>query len=314
MAGEKSKSSGEIGEKLAAGVLSTMGWRDKLNNVSIPCNTRSHLNLEGNQKQSHGDDVVFLYQSPFHDDRTDIVHVSVKNKLDNYPAEQTLRTQFKAHIEDLHQTICCAKHDPQVKELTTAFGARKNKRHSGVLIWLQNDDEDIDKDIKPLLAKSKSLGQADDTPFYVIDNARATFLLKVVDDAQRRFEKQWKFLYPPIGTALKAEEPRTGDFLPLELVASEIVPMVAKVEGRSELVIYANQPFSGHAYKKLISYGLQFAAGLVEKIHIGMPNYNAAHDEAEATTTRLAFANRPEVVRPFSFQRSILDYLQEAAR
>jgi len=314
MAGEKSKSSGEIGEKLAAGVLSTIGWRDKLNNVSIPCNTRSHLNKEGNPRQSHGDDVIFLYHNPFHDDRTDVVHVSVKNKLDTYPAsEQTLRAQFKAHLDELHQTISCAKYDPQVNALAKSFGARKNKQHSGVLIWLQNDDEDIERDIKPLLAKSR-LGQTDDTPFYVIDNARATFLLNVVDDARRRFQAGWKFLYPPIGTALKPDESRVGEVLPLELVASDIVPLVAKVDGSNELVLYANELFSEHAYKKLIAYGLHFASGLVDKIQIGMPNYNAAHDDAEATRARLAFAGRPEEVRPFSFKRSILDYLQEAPR
>lgn len=308
MAGEKSKTSGEIGEKLAEGVLKILGWKDKLNNVPIPCNTSTHLNDKGNPRVSHGEDVVFLYHNPFHDDRTDVVHISVKNKIDSYPAEQTLRTQFKNHLEELHQTIACARHDSQVHELAKAFGARKNKAHSGVLIWLHNNDQDIEHDIKPTLAKTR-IGQTNDVPIYVIDNARAAFLLNIVDHANREFAG-WQFYYPHIGTALKADMSRTGTSLPLELVAADIVPLLVTVSGHNELALYANEPFTADTYRKLVAYGLHFAGGLVGKIHIGLPNYNAAKDQAEATKARLAFADRKEDVQPFSFKRSILDFLQ----
>lgn len=308
MAGEKSKTSGEIGEKLAEGVLKILGWRDKLNNVPIPCNTPTHLNDKGNPRVSHGEDVVFLYHNPFHDDRTDVVHISVKNKIDSYPAEQTLRTQFKNHLEELHQTIACARHDSQVHELAKAFGARKNKAHSGILIWLHNNDQDVEHDIKPTLAKTR-IGQTNDVPVYVIDNARAAFLLNIVDHANREFAS-WQFYYPHIGTALKADMSRTGTLLPLELVAADIVPLLVTVSGHNELALYANEPFTADTYRKLVAYGLHFAGGLVGKIHIGLPDYNAAKDQAEATKARLAFADRKEDVQPFSFKRSILDFLQ----
>lgn len=309
MAGEKSKTSGEIGEKLAQGLLRILGWRDNLNNVSIPCNTPTHLNSNGNPRQSHGEDVVFLYHNPFHDDRTDVVHISVKNKIDSYPAEQTLRTQFKSHMEELHQTIACAQYDSQVHDLAKTFGARKYKVHSGVLIWLHNDYQNIEHDIKPALAKTR-LGHASDLPVYVIDNARAAFLLNIVDHADRTFV-DWQFYFPHIGTALKPDISRTGTTLPLELVAADIVPLLVKIDGRNELALYANEPFTTDTYKKIVEYGLHFAGGLVGKIHIGLPDYNAAKDEAEAAKARLAFAERKEVVQPFSFKRSILDFLQE---
>ncbi len=309
MAGEKSKTSGEIGERLAEGVLRILGWRDKLSNVHIPCNTSSHLNSDGKPRQSHGEDIVFLYHNPFHDDRTDLVHISVKNKINSYPGEQALRTQFKNHLEELHQTIACARHDSQVHDLAKAFGAQKNKVHSGMLIWLHNDDQDIEHDIKPALAKTR-LAQTNDVPVYVIDNARAAFLLNIVDHANREFA-EWQFYYPHIGTALKADMSRTGDTLPLELVVADIVPLLITVSGSNELALYANEPFTTDTYKKLVAYGLHFAGGLVGKIHIGLPDYNAAKDQTEATKARLAFADRKEDVQPFSFRRSILDFLQE---
>jgi hypothetical protein len=309
MAGEASKTSGEIGEKLAQAILAMIGWRDKLKNVPIPCNTASHINDQGNPRQSHGDDSIFIYHNPFHDDRTDIVHVSVKNKIQTYPAEQTLRTQFKEHLEELHQTIHCAKHDPTVSELCKAYGARRIRQHSGLLIWLQNDDTDIERDIKPMLAKTR-LQQSNDVPVYVIDNARASFFLKVVDDMSRR-QGDWEYYYPPIGTSVKAVEARRGPILPLELIASDIVPIVRSEAGRKELLLYANEPFGRDTYKKLVAYGLRFASGLVDTIRVGMPDFNPAHDESEAATARMEFSDRPEEVLPFSYARSILNLLQE---
>ena len=60
MAGEKSKTSGEIGEKIAGRLLEKIGWAGSLKNIPIPCNTRSHVNEAGNQRTSHGEDRVFF--------------------------------------------------------------------------------------------------------------------------------------------------------------------------------------------------------------------------------------------------------------
>ena len=42
--GEKSKSSGEIGEKIANSLLELIGWKDSIQNISIDCTDSSHLN------------------------------------------------------------------------------------------------------------------------------------------------------------------------------------------------------------------------------------------------------------------------------
>lgn len=76
--GEKSKKSGEIGEKIASELLLLIGWKNSLHNINIDCNSPKHENESGKQRSTHGEDQVFIYHNPFHDDRTDIVHVSVK--------------------------------------------------------------------------------------------------------------------------------------------------------------------------------------------------------------------------------------------
>ena len=311
MAGEKSKKSGEIGETLAAALLDRIGWKNLIHNVSVSCNTPTHVNDKGSPRQSHGEDQIYLYNNPFHDDRTDYVHVSNKNIIGSYPKEGTLRSSFKNHIKELGQTIACAKHNQKLREIGTSFKAKKNRYHAGLLIWLHNDHEDIEKSILADLAPSR-LDLESETPYYVIDNGRASFLLKVVDDLRKRaFGGDYQFFYPRIGTSITVDEMRTGKELPLELLASDVIPAVVTINGSKELILYANESFDSDSYKNLMAYGLSFASGLLTTIRIGMPNYNAARDEEVVSQARLVFHSRPEEISPFSFNRSILDFLQE---
>ena len=314
MAGEKSKTSGEIGEALATALLERIGWKHLIHNVSIDCNTPTHVNDQGKLRQSHGEDQIYLYNNPFHDDRTDFVHVSNKNILGSYPKEGTLRSSFKSHIKELSQTIECAKYNQKLREIGTGFKAKKNRYHAGLLIWLHNDHENVEKSILTDLASSR-LDIEGEVPYYVVDNGRASFLLKVVDDLRRRAsDGDYQFFYPRIGTSITVDEMRTGKELPLELLASDIIPAVVTTDGSKELILYANESFDFESYKNLMAYGLSFASGLITTIRIGMPNFNAARDEEIVSQARLLFHNRDEEISPFSFNRSILDLLQEGAQ
>ncbi|MBS9429350.1 GapS4a family protein [Photorhabdus akhurstii] len=308
--GENSKKSGEIGEKITNKILSSIGWKESLNNVSIKCNSPGHLTESGRKRATHGEDQIYIYHSPFHDETTNIVHISVKNNIHKYPAEGTLKNKFKEYINELQKTIDCAKYSPELKELSTANSARKNKVHSGLLIWLHNDNTNIESDIISTLATTR-IEQNIKTPIYVIDNARASFLLKTIDDINRKFDSnKIKFFYPKIGSSILVEENRTGNNLPLELIASDIIPFTVEEDNGLSLVFYANQTFSSDAYKKLISYALQFSNGLVPKITIGMPDYNPTKHEQDAKIARMNFSNRNESIIPFSFSRSILSLLE----
>lgn len=311
MSGEKSKSSGEIGEKLAAKLLDMLGWGKALSNISIDCNTRTHLGEGGKQKKSHGEDRVFLYNNPFHDDRTDVVHISVKNTSDKYPGKVGVVTELKAHLTELNEIIDCAKNSPELNQIIHSSKVRRHIFHSGVLIWLHNDLTEIEKDIKPALSHVR-LDPNHTTPIYLIDNARATFLLKIIEDLRSKEQNsKFSFYYPRIGTAVSVDEERSGALLPLELLAADIVPAKLSVNGATELVIYANQTFSEDAYRKLIAYGLNFANGLVNTIRIGMPGYNPARDIQTADRASLAFPNRSEKTSPFSIDKTLLSLLEQ---
>lgn len=310
--GESSRKSGEIGEKLTSALLERIGWKPLMQNISIDCNTSAHINNEGNPRQTHGEDQIFLYHNPFHDDRTDFVHVSDKNNLEKYPREGTLKSLFKAYLKELHQTMDCAKYNPKLREVGSSYGAKKIRFHSGLLVWLHNDLEDIEKNIRPDLANVRLEIESDD-PIYVVDNARASFLLKVVDDLKRRSSAggDYNFFYPKIGTAVSVDAERKGKFLPLELLAAEMIPALLQKDGRQEMFLYSDEPFDAGAYKRLVAYGLNFNSGLVSNIRIGIPDFNPVRHKEEIDQVRMAFHERTEVVTPFSFTRSILDLLQE---
>lgn len=308
MSGETSKSSGEIGEKLASRLLQMLGWKALMHNVSIDCVTDKHVNAEGNPRKSHGEDQIFLYHNPFHDDRTDVVHVSNKNAINGYLSSK-LKTDFKSHIRELSETAECASFGRKLNEICKSFKTKKTVSHSGLLIWLHNDEGDLERDIKGDLENSR-LDSVVKIPIYLVDSNRASFLLNVVDDASKR-EGEYEFYYPRIGTSLSVDEQRSGKVLPLELIAAEVVPVVIRRGEASELVIYANQEFNQSTYKALIGYALTFSAGWVKKISIGTKDYNPARDKEEADLVRMSFHERQEDIVPFSYNRSILALIAE---
>lgn len=311
MSGEKSKKSGEIGEAITKALLDCIGWKNLMHNISIKCNTPSHVNSEGNSRQSHGEDQIFLYHSPFHDERTDFIHVSDKNVSGNYPNGAALKTKFKEHLKELHQTIECAKYSQKLRDISSTFGAKRHRNHSGLLVWLHNDDENIERGIIQELSNTR-LDIESDEPFYIIDNARASFLLKVVDDLRKKSrDGEYKFFYPRIGTAITVDEQRTGKILPLELIASDVIPAIVRNNENQEIIIYTSERFCADYYKNLIAYGLSFATGLITKIRIGMPDFNPSKDQDDIIQARMAFHHRTEEIVPFSFNRSILDLIQE---
>ncbi|MGE5475526.1 MAG: hypothetical protein ACM3Q1_02640 [Bacteroidales bacterium] len=306
--GETSKTSGEIGEALASSLLKKIGWKNFIKNISVPCASRSHINENNNQRQTHGEDQIYVYSSPFHDDLTEVVHISNKNHIGNYPSGQTLKTNFKAHIKQLVETIECAEVSEELRKVLDEVQAKATIHHSGLLTWFHNEGN-LEHNIKAELANARMEAYGD-IPICLIDNERAAFLMKVVNNAQS-IDSGFVFYYPKIGTSITVDEKRAGRALPLELISADIIPVLIRKDGARELLIYANIPYDPESYKRLIGYSLSFATGLIEKIRIGLPNYNPAQHRQEISTIRLGFDQRNEEIETFSFNSSIMDLLED---
>ena len=312
MAGEISKKSGDIGEKIAEKLLEKIGWKEQIHNISIACSDDNHVNSSGNQKKSHGEDIIYLYDTPFHDDTTVIAHISVKHKMEGYgTSESAVTSEFRSHIKGLEEIIACAKYDEEFNSLIGLTTIKKNRKDIGILIWLHSNKNEIDRSILPIIAKSRP-DLKGDTPYYIIDSARASFLLKVINDLEKRSNKgEYQFYYPKIGTSISVESDRKGHFLPIELIVSDIIPAIVSVDSQNQFYLYSREIFSDIAYKNLIAYALNFSAGLVSKIYIGFPDYNSVINEDMAKMIRSSFKDRREEIIPFSYNSSILDLLQE---
>lgn len=309
--GESSKKSGEVGETITKKLLSIIGWKQSIHNVSIKCNTAKHLNDKGSPKRTHGEDQIFLYDSPFHDDITEFIHISVKNTINKYPGSDGLKTKFKEYSNELYEIIECAEYSPELSEISNTFVSKKHRNHVGLLVYLQNDIDGIERNIRPDLANIR-LEKESDIPIYLIDNARASFLLKIADYLKSNsVGGSYEFFYPQIGTSVSVESPRTGNYLPVELIASDVVPALITKNGVIEMIVFANESFDSNVYKQLIEYSLHFATGLVSRIKIGMRDFNSAQDEEIVQKVRMSFKDREELITPFCFKRSILDLYQE---
>lgn len=179
--------------------------------------------------------------------------------------------------------------------------------HSGLLTWFHNDTDNLEKDIKKELLNSR-MDSFGNVPIYLVDNERASFLMKVIDYSEG-IDSNFTFYYPRTGTSITEDVNRKGKALPLELISSDIIPVLVKKGGARELIIYTNTPYDGDVYKRLVGYSLSFATGLIDKIGIGMPDYNPAKHAEEVSSIALGFS-REEEIEPFSFNASILDFLE----
>ena len=114
---------------------------------------------------------------------------------------QILDEKFINDIKELEQIIQCAKYNSEIDSLIESYKAKVNVRHIGVLVWLHNDKDNIDRNILPVIARSKPSLDGD-TPYYIIDSGRASFILKVINDLSSKSNGNYQFYYPKIGTSI----------------------------------------------------------------------------------------------------------------
>lgn len=308
--GEKSKSSGEFGEQLTAAFLEAIGWKQGLRSISIPCNNDSHVGSGGNARKSHGDDGVFIYNNPFYENRTDIIHVSAKNNIDGYSTrEGDLRSSLKAFVSEANEIIDCAQYDDELRQIIDAFSGRKRKEHSGLLVWTSSHNDSADRDVLTSVAGLKGLGEECTKNVFLVDGARINFILRVIDHVKREVGDSFNFYYPDTGLVNKADE-RHGKFMPLELVVADMIPLKVQLKDEERLYLYVNQSFDRSCYTRAIALALSITGGWCREIRVGFPDYNEAQHATDAAAAKLPFENRQKKISSFGFVRSNLNALE----
>lgn len=303
--GEASKTSGENGEKITEELLRLIGWSNLLKGVSVPCNSKSH------DKTTHGNDFIFIYNNPLHESRTDIVFVSSKNTEQGYPkGEQGTRTVFKKHLSELDEIVSCSKISSEVKQAVQTFQGRKQKKYIGLLVWSHGDRQTLNKDIKPALSRIQ-VDLASNCPLYLVDMSRASFIKEALGHFRAMKQgEEYHFYYPKLGNVIANADERYGDLLPIELVASDLIPIRFMLGEKPSLCLYAKQSFSEDSMKKLCSLAFDFADGWVQDIFIGLESYHPAEDKQIKDAVLMAYQDRKANIKVFCYRESILDLLE----
>ncbi len=305
MSGEPSKQSGELGEKLAKEFLKLIGWDPSINTINIPCTIKSH------NRKSHGDDVLYVYNSPFMDSTTEVIHVSVKHKIKGYPkGAQGLRTELKQHLTELNTIIACAKVSEDVNRIIDSHPSKPKRNHRGLLIWVHSNEDMLERDIRPEIADIQ-LAHDHTFPIILADTGRLSFIFNAISHCKRQQLDDLDFYYPRLGNAVQADHDRFGKKLPLELIASDVLPIRAMVGQQPRLYLYIREKFSTAALKKAYALAYGFADGWVEHIYIGFEDYNESRDSRSRAEALMAFKNHPQSVSVFSYKTNLLSLLEE---
>lgn len=310
MSGEQSKKSGEHGEKLAEAFLKAIGWHQDLKALTIPCTDENHVGSGGNPRKTHGDDRVFIYNNPFYESRTDIVHVSVKNSIAGYPKKEgEIRTTLKNFVLEANEIIACAQYDTTIHDLAKTFSSRKRVEHSGLLIWTSSHNDSFNQDVLSVCAPTRGLDEACTRPVYLVDGARIHFILTVLDHADREQDVTHRFYFPDTGLVNKGDE-RHGKFLPLELIVADMLPLKVTTRDRERLHLYVRQPFDQEAYTRAVALALSLTGGWCSAVRIGFPDYNSSQHDQIAAKAKLPFDNRETEISAFCYIRSNLNALE----
>lgn len=302
--GEPSKTSGENGEKITEEILKLIGWSNPMKGVEVACNNRGH------GKQTHGNDFLFIYDNPLHESRTDIAYISTKNEKNGYAkGAQGVRTKLKKHLSELDMIIGCSKISSKVSAALQEFGARKQQKHLGLLFWLHGNKDELDRDVKPDLS-AMQLDLESKCPIYLIDMARASFIKEAIDHFRATKHGAYNFYYPKLGTVIAPVDERFGPLLPVELIASDLIPIRFMIGEKPALCLYVKQGFTTQSLKKICGLAFDFADGWVQNIFIGLESFHPADDKEAKDAVIMGFRERAADIRVFCYKESILDLLE----
>lgn len=280
MAGERSKSIGEVGENIAENFFSRIGWEGVQKGIYFPCLKKEKHALKTSkrgEKNQHGIDFQYSYKSSLESQTVNNLVISVKHhKDDGYPRSAT--TKFKGYIKDLSDTLECFKKSAKRKDLLSDYRGIRSVNDIPVLFYLSSkDDENID--FVSYLFSSRFINDYDLKGLYVIDNKRVTFALKTLEYVSNRADGyDWFYFYPVSGMNFEdADEHKLGKKMQIEFICSGFVPFVLKKKSSEgdvvKFLIVSEDEFSEENLFKFVGYARNNTSDVLSEIEVAMSNY-----------------------------------------
>ncbi|RYU87250.1 hypothetical protein EWM62_16175 [Mucilaginibacter terrigena] len=276
--GEQAKRIGELGEEAAFKFLERIGWTHGQRGVSIPCNDT----VKHPDRETHGVDYLKVYSCPLIQQRLVNAVVSIKAKEDTY--DKYPNSVLKKHLKELSDICNCYNRSDIKSETLSNFIVDQIFEHEsivGVLIWIVNNKEEINRD----LLKETSTAIIDgieDYQFeaaYLVDLRRAEYIWEILNHADKNFDG-WEFLY--IETGLNYREDikiKSGKLLPVEYINSSVIPFKQSKGSQENIVLYTIDNFHEDDLRKLIGLANKLSSSFASTIFIIFPDYtNLKHE------------------------------------
>lgn len=287
MGGEKSKKSGETGEKIAEKLFNLIGWKTLDKGFDIQCRKNGeHSSQQGKNRTTHGIDFYFNYKCPLSDRVQENVIISVKNRMSYPPSEKEKRTKTKEFLKDLSQATECFVKSEKYRE--NKRDGLKQIENVGVLFWINSDEDKNDEIIKDI-ADMQITGIDIKFPMYIVDNKVANFLSQSIEYAKRYFDdEQVKFLYPSTGyNNSNYDKKSCGVILPVQYVNSHIIPF--KVESKNMLIITSMDVFNKEELPRLIALTQDLTNSWGDKIILAYPDYDSSKHKDDVNWAKRKF-------------------------
>ncbi|WP_447878119.1 GapS4a family protein [Serratia fonticola] len=283
--GEFSKLVGDVGEEIVSHFLDLFGWENHATNKYVKCHTKKH------QKESHGIDALFAYHSPL--EAKTIENVIISSKYSSNPYSSVPST-FKGHFEDIALAIECYNKSTLRKELNERLnvGGGYRKVETGVLFYINNDEDPERQDIVSKIKNSQSNSDLKYRTIHVVDNKRASFLYESIMFIRNKFGKdQINFFYPPTSLNLTSTHKQYfGKIFPVEYISSPILPFVIKRDNQVQPIIcmVCAEPYSDELLESLVSCTRDLVADISQNLMFAFENYNKLNSKEIVDTIRLA--------------------------
>ena len=272
MAGEDSKSSGELGEKRVSDFLELIGWKPNQNNLKITCYESEKHEKASDLKGSHGIDNYYSYESPL--DTNTLIHnvISVKHTINNYSSSPN--PKFKEHIHDLAHTIECFNESEIISQNREGYDV-DDEQVIGVLFWLSSKSK-LDYSIIEGLSNPILNDDLLYERIHVIDNDRINYITESINLVKNKYNGyRHSFYYIDTPTNLSSNKRTSnGNFLPVEMLSSDI--QVFKVEKEKEviLVLVIKNELHEDTLKRIMGLALGLSNDLTSSVHIYFPKFD----------------------------------------
>ncbi|MEZ8687510.1 hypothetical protein AB6D53_07745 [Vibrio splendidus] len=261
MAGERSKSIGEVGESIAENFFNKIGWGMPPKGVYFQCiKPKNHAlpTAKNGEKTQHGIDFQVSYKSSLESDTLNHLVISVKHLKDSkYPSSATKK--FKSYISDLVHTTECFQRSSERREVNLGYKGCKQINDIPVLFYISSKDpEDFDFTIK--LQTSRFMNDYDIKELYIVDNRKVSFILNVLTYIESHYSDwEWYFYHPLTGMNIADSTIMQHDKkMQVEFLTSPFIPFLLKKKiGEHEtckFLVASIDNFTESNLSKLITY------------------------------------------------------------